>query len=527
MKKIIILTLVVFGIMFVGAFADEGGDIFYGTAEIDMFPEVLPSAESNNVSLFGTDFSKISLNEHIHNALLNRESVFGVIDYKVTLEEFILTYSCVNWDDPYLFYVGQNFSYAYYEDYDGNPNNNIVIACEPRYILTKTQTVAANKTINLAVERTLNGITDDMTDVEKALIVHDNICMEYQYSPDGEETYDIYNMVLNKHGVCQGYMFMYQAAMDKLGIENYFVSSLYMNHIWNMINIDGEYYHIDVTWDDPRPTLTGSALHTNFLVSDKSFTNHTKYTAPYAAESERFAEYYWKSSNTRLHPYKGEFYMLCYHSQGKSIIYKYDVNNNTKKSWKTLRNDEDFLWRAPESRYYTNCYSGFSEYNENVVLYNTRNAVKLLNLDTEEEKTLLTFKEINGEYFYIYGTALTNGELTLMVRNSPKIGAAIYKYTFPVDSFEKVKVSMSIAVEDASAPKHTMVNASYYDGKMLAGAVSNKITFTQYEDNKTVENPEINAVTLPLSGAKKIKTFTWNSLADDAPLYPVIELEIQ
>lgn len=526
MKKIIIFILIVFGILFVGASADEGKEIFYGTAKIDMFPEVLPSAESNNVSLFGTDSSEISLNEHIHNALLNRESVFGVIDYQVTLEEFILIYSYVNWDDPYLFYVGQNFSYAYYEDHDGNPNNNIVIACEPQYILTKTQTAAANKTINQAVERTLIGITDDMTDVEKALIVHDNICMEYQYSPDGEEIFDIYNMALNKHGVCQGYMFMYQAAMDKLGIENYFVSSLYMNHIWNMINIDGDYYHIDVTWDDPRPALTGSALHTNFLVSDKSFTNHVRYTAPYAAESERFADYLWKSSNTRILPYKGEFYMLCYNSAGKSTIYKYNVIKNKTDEWKVLKKDNDMKW-CIEQGFYQKCYSGMSLYDESTILYNTRNAVKLLNIATKEEKTLISFKEINNNYFFIYGSSLINDELTLMIRNNPNIGAAIYKYTLPIGSFEKVKASLSIAVEDISSPKHTMINAAYYDGKILADAISNEVTFTKLEDNKTVENPEINAVTLPLSGAKKIKTFTWNSLADDTPLYPVIELEIQ
>ena len=41
-----------------------------------------------------------------------------------------------------------------------------------------------------------------------------------------------------------------------------------MNHIWNLIKIDGKWYHVDVTWDDPIMDKPGRVKHDNFLRSD-------------------------------------------------------------------------------------------------------------------------------------------------------------------------------------------------------------------------------------------------------------------
>ena len=46
-------------------------------------------------------------------------------------------------------------------------------------------------------------------------------------------------------------------ACDKLGIENYTVTGSdqtgadpQVNHIWNMVNLEGDWYQVDITWDD-------------------------------------------------------------------------------------------------------------------------------------------------------------------------------------------------------------------------------------------------------------------------------------
>ena len=40
-----------------------------------------------------------------------------------------------------------------------------------------------------------------------------------------------------------------QLFLEKMNLKNYRVSS--NSHIWNAVEIDGKWYHIDLTWDDP------------------------------------------------------------------------------------------------------------------------------------------------------------------------------------------------------------------------------------------------------------------------------------
>ena len=43
--------------------------------------------------------------------------------------------------------------------------------------------------------------------------------------------------------------------------------------MWNIVEIDGKYYHVDVTWDDPTWDVPGLVLHENFLCSTQEIVN--------------------------------------------------------------------------------------------------------------------------------------------------------------------------------------------------------------------------------------------------------------
>jgi hypothetical protein len=73
-------------------------------------------------------------------------------------------------------------------------------------------------------------------------------------------------------GRCEGYTQAYSLLLARAGIDNEFVESSAMNHAWNKVCLDGVYYNVDVTWDDPYPPdFTGMVFHSYFLVSDESF----------------------------------------------------------------------------------------------------------------------------------------------------------------------------------------------------------------------------------------------------------------
>ena len=67
-------------------------------------------------------------------------------------------------------------------------------------------------------------------------------------------------LLFEKKAICSGYSDVMAIFLNKMGINNYKISS--DTHIWNLVNIDG-WKHIDVTWDDPV-TNDGS----NVLLSD-------------------------------------------------------------------------------------------------------------------------------------------------------------------------------------------------------------------------------------------------------------------
>lgn len=81
-----------------------------------------------------------------------------------------------------------------------------------------------------------------------------------------------YGVLIQGVSVCQGYSLAFKLFMDKLGIENQIVASDSMEHQWNTVKIDGKWYHVDVTHDDPTfPPQNGGLGQEQFLVQHKNF----------------------------------------------------------------------------------------------------------------------------------------------------------------------------------------------------------------------------------------------------------------
>ena len=66
----------------------------------------------------------------------------------------------------------------------------------------------------------------------------------YQYHP-----YNAYGPLVEGLGICSGYSDAMAIFLDKIGVKNFRVSN--KEHIWNVIFLDKNWYHLDLTWDDP------------------------------------------------------------------------------------------------------------------------------------------------------------------------------------------------------------------------------------------------------------------------------------
>ena len=138
-------------------------------------------------------------------------------------------------------------------------------------IRTKSQRIETKSSYILA-----KIIKPEMTEFEKELAIHDFLVINTRYDEKNlakntlpPSAYNVDGIILDGLGVCEGYAQAFKLLLNKVGIEAVVVSEPRINHAWNIVKIDGEYYHVDATWNDPVPDVRGRALHTFFNVSDR------------------------------------------------------------------------------------------------------------------------------------------------------------------------------------------------------------------------------------------------------------------
>lgn len=141
----------------------------------------------------------------------------------------------------------------------------------------------------------LDGIVSpSMSEYEKVKAIHDYLVIHVNYDyenlsagtlPDSAFTAD--GALLMHSAVCEGYAKAFSLLCDLSGVENTLVYGTaddgtgVQSHAWNQVRIDGAWYNMDVTWDDPlmngRVVTDGSnMIYDYFLVPDTVLAgNHT------------------------------------------------------------------------------------------------------------------------------------------------------------------------------------------------------------------------------------------------------------
>ncbi|MEK4496278.1 transglutaminase domain-containing protein [Ureibacillus sp. FSL W8-0352] len=112
---------------------------------------------------------------------------------------------------------------------------------------------------------------NSMSDFEKVKFVNDYIVKNTVYSTDTSLSPHSACAVLKENkGVCQGYALLALKMLRDLGIETlYVVGEVHTGpHAWNLVKVDGEWYHLDTTWNDPVPDRGNAVRYQYFLLDD-------------------------------------------------------------------------------------------------------------------------------------------------------------------------------------------------------------------------------------------------------------------
>ena len=112
----------------------------------------------------------------------------------------------------------------------------------------------------------INNKIDNMSNYDKIKSFHDHIVNITKYDSDhANESYTAYDLLTTGKSICGGYSDIMSIYLNRIGLQNYKINS--ENHIWNLVNLDGSWYHLDATWDDPVDENNQYLLHNFFLIS--------------------------------------------------------------------------------------------------------------------------------------------------------------------------------------------------------------------------------------------------------------------
>lgn len=149
-----------------------------------------------------------------------------------------------------------------------------------KYIYSDSVLNERMKRIDSIYKSIKSRLQKNSSDFEKAKAVYDYLIdnCEYDNSYSGNSANEAKTTasfadgaLLDKKAVCSGYSRAFKLLMDKFGVECTCICN--DEHEWNLVCIEGNYYHIDVTWADDG----SSDRYKYFCVSDSViYKNHKK-----------------------------------------------------------------------------------------------------------------------------------------------------------------------------------------------------------------------------------------------------------
>ena len=222
-----------------------------------------------------TDKQKEAYARILEGALKNQEFIslndLGLsINNKTVLSQAF--WAC-DYDNPQLLNIDGGYSTSYY------PSTSIITGMTILYNKTASQTTSALKNIEAKTADIIAQAKTLPNDYEKAKLFHDWIINRTEYIDKGNYVREVDGPIIYGNAVCEGYSKAFAYLCQSVGIECVCISGIANGggHMWNMVKIDGNWYHADVTWDDPlAPDGKPRLRYDYFLISEaKIKEDHT------------------------------------------------------------------------------------------------------------------------------------------------------------------------------------------------------------------------------------------------------------
>ena len=188
------------------------------------------------------------------------------VDDSVTDEMWIKVYGVLYMQEPELFWL----------------TSKKVVKGKLWYWETDPELIASMQKDITAKASEVLAKADGKNTFEKLKVFHDYICLNNDFVKEEGFNQTIYGGFVKGTIQCEGYAKTMQYLCDMAGIESMvIVGSNEANdtHAWNVVKVDGEWYNLDCTWDDPILTEVDktNVRYRYFLVPDEWIHNKSHF----------------------------------------------------------------------------------------------------------------------------------------------------------------------------------------------------------------------------------------------------------
>lgn len=201
-----------------------------------------------------------ALYDRLAGAMLNYEESVTFEDAEgITFDNIHSMYQLIYNDEYRLYYISPTIQYSQYAS-----GNIMVMKFDYSFSADNVRTM--NTKLEAAMDDILSELSSDMNDYEIVKTIHDSIIKSCVYSSANERMNTVYGCLVDKLALCQGYARSFTYLCSEAGIDTFVVLGVAKEaHMWNAVKMDNDWYHIDLTWDDPDRSANPDSVRYDYF----------------------------------------------------------------------------------------------------------------------------------------------------------------------------------------------------------------------------------------------------------------------
>ena len=220
--------------------------------------EALKTLENSEALLFAYDNIVAGIDACAEEIIISNSQ------YQISPAEFEMVLEATRRDHTEQFWMGGS--------YTPKDDGYVFWSMKPTYLMKGKELQDAKAAFEQVINLMLARLTPEMSEYEMEKALHDMLAVHVTYVSTSN-AHNAYGALVEGKAVCEGYAEALQCLLHRVGIQSVEIFGYGINpatglgepHAWNAVRIDGEYYLVDLTWNDQKSIL----LHAYFNQTSK------------------------------------------------------------------------------------------------------------------------------------------------------------------------------------------------------------------------------------------------------------------